>query len=110
MLATSAFAYAGYLLIRTLVHGIEVPGYASLMIVVLMLGGINIIATGILGEYLGRVYVEVRNRPLYIVREAHGISREKDSLSWNATSISDSIPSRIGTGGSAPAEKSSARR
>jgi glycosyltransferase involved in cell wall biosynthesis len=79
VIALSAFAYAGFILARTVIHGAEVPGYASLMIVVLMMGGINIIATGILGEYLGRVHIEVRNRPLYIVREAHGLNTQHDA-------------------------------
>jgi hypothetical protein len=92
------------------IHGAEVPGYASLMIVVLMMGGINIIATGILGEYLGRVHIEVRNRPLYIVREAHGLNTQQEMPQWNATSISASTHSRTATGGSAPAAVSSARR
>jgi glycosyltransferase involved in cell wall biosynthesis len=110
VIALSAFAYAGFILARTVIHGAEVPGYASLMIVVLMMGGINIIATGILGEYLGRVHIEVRNRPLYIVREAHGLNTQQEMPQWNATSISASTHSRTATGGSAPAAVSSARR
>ena len=71
--SASAFLFAFYLLVATLVGGNAVPGYASLMIAVLGLGGLNILATGILGEYLGRIYTEVRNRPLYVVRESHGV-------------------------------------
>ena len=67
-----AFAYALFLVILTLVSGADVPGYASLMVVVLLLGGINLLSLGIIGEYLGRTYMEVKNRPLYIVRERHG--------------------------------------
>ncbi len=68
-----ALTYAAWLVTRTVAYGVEVPGYASLMVTVLMLGAINIVATGILGEYLGRVYAEVRNRPLYLIRETRGI-------------------------------------
>lgn len=70
--ALLAIGYAAYVLVRTLVFGIEVPGYASLMIVVLLLGGFNMISVGILGEYIGRIAVDVRQRPLYVVAETVG--------------------------------------
>ena len=58
--------------------GNAVPGYASLMVAVLFLGAVNIVVTGILGEYVRRIHSEVRNRPLYIVREVQGIDPETD--------------------------------
>ena len=64
--------YASFLIIRTLILGIDVPGYASLMVAVLFFGGIQLITLGIIGEYLGRVYEEVKRRPLYFVRESYG--------------------------------------
>ena len=67
-----AFGFAAFLIVRTLVVGVDVPGYASLMVVVLMLGGLNLIGLGVIGEYLGRAYIEVKQRPLYLVSEAHG--------------------------------------
>jgi glycosyltransferase involved in cell wall biosynthesis len=70
-----AFAYALFLIVRTLVHGVDTPGYASLMVVVLFLGGVNLLSLGVIGEYLGRTYTEVKNRPLYLVRESHGFDR-----------------------------------
>lgn len=76
--ALGAFGYGAYLIGRTLIYGVDVPGYASIMSAVLFLGGINILATGILGEYLGRVLTEVRNRPLYLVRETHGLDEEPE--------------------------------
>ena len=57
-------------------HGIDVPGYASLMVVVLFLGGIQLITLGVLGEYLARIYTEVKGRPLYLVRDAIGFEKE----------------------------------
>lgn len=64
--------YASFLIIRTLIFGVDVPGYASLMVAVLFLGGIQLITLGIIGEYLGRVYQEVKRRPLYFVRKTYG--------------------------------------
>jgi len=64
--------YALFLIIRTLIWGIDVPGYASMMVVILFLGGIQLITLGILGEYLARIYTEVKRRPLYLIRETHG--------------------------------------
>ena len=64
-----AFFYAVYIFIRTLVYGIDTPGYASLMVAILFLGGIQLIGIGVLGEYLGRVYSEVKARPAYIIRQ-----------------------------------------
>ena len=56
-------------MLHTLLTGVDSPGYASIMVAVLMLGGLNLMSLGIIGEYLGRVAQEVRNRPLYVVAE-----------------------------------------
>ncbi|MGB7084769.1 MAG: glycosyltransferase family 2 protein [Phormidesmis sp.] len=71
--AVLSFLYGSFLLLRTVILGIDVPGYASLMVAVLFLGGVQMISLGILGEYLGRVYAEVKGRPLYLVRDTFGI-------------------------------------
>lgn len=67
-----SFLYATLLIFRTLLHGVEVPGYASTMVVILFLGGIQLISLGIIGEYVGRIYKEVKGRPIYIVAETYG--------------------------------------
>jgi polyisoprenyl-phosphate glycosyltransferase len=69
-LAMSFFAlsYMVYIFSSMLISGREVPGYASTLIVILTFGGLNMIALGIIGEYVGRIYIETRQRPLYIVR------------------------------------------
>jgi glycosyltransferase involved in cell wall biosynthesis len=64
-----SFLYAAYLIIKTLVFGVDTPGYASIMIVVLFASGVQLIGIGVLGEYLGRVFSESKRRPVYIVRE-----------------------------------------
>lgn len=67
VIALLAFAYGVVIVIDTLVHGNPVPGYPSLMVVVLFLGGIQLLFIGILGEYLGRMFDESKRRPLYLV-------------------------------------------
>jgi glycosyltransferase involved in cell wall biosynthesis len=73
--ASLAFVYAGFIVMRTVIHGIDVPGYASLLAVTLFLGGIQLIGLGVLGEYLGRVYSEAKQRPIYIVRDSYEASQ-----------------------------------
>ncbi len=72
LVAIPSFFYASFLVIRTLIFGIDFPGYASIMVAVLFLGGVQLVSLGVLGEYLGRVYEEVKGRPLYLVRESYG--------------------------------------
>ncbi len=59
--------YALFILGRVLLFGIDTPGYASLIIVVLLMGAIQLVSIGIIGEYLGRLFVEVKGRPIYVV-------------------------------------------
>jgi polyisoprenyl-phosphate glycosyltransferase len=66
--ALTAFAYGLFIILRTFLRGVDVPGYASLLTVVLFLGGIQLIGIGVLGEYLGRIYIETKRRPIYVVR------------------------------------------
>lgn len=61
------FIYMIYIIIKTIVTGVDVPGYASLMVVILFLGGIQLIFLGIIGEYLGRTFNESKCRPLYFI-------------------------------------------
>lgn len=75
VIALLAFAYGLVIVIDTLVHGNPVPGYPSLMAVVLFLGGIQLIFIGILGEYLGRMFDESKRRPLYLVADYHPSSQ-----------------------------------
>jgi polyisoprenyl-phosphate glycosyltransferase len=97
----AALAYAGYLIVRTLIHGVEVPGYASLMVVLLFMGGINLLTLGIIGEYIGRIYTEVKRRPLYLVRERAGFDETPaEDERWSRRSMPAWAPLKTGTGGS----------
>ena len=55
------------IIFKTLAYGIDVPGYSSTMVVILFLGGIQLIFLGVIGEYLGRAFYETKGRPLYFV-------------------------------------------
>ena len=70
-MAALSLVYSVFLFVRTLIFGIDLPGYASTVILILVFGGLNMFALGIIGEYIGRIYTEVRQRPLYIVRSHH---------------------------------------
>ncbi|MBB3006209.1 glycosyltransferase family 2 protein [Cupriavidus alkaliphilus] len=73
-----AFIYAAAVVIRTLVHGIDWPGYSSLIAVVLFLGGVQLISVGIVGEYIGRIYMESKGRPVYLVQRRYGKRRDAE--------------------------------
>ncbi len=67
--ALSSFFYAIWMVIEKLVWGNNVPGYPSLMTAILFLGGVQLIGIGVLGEYIGRIYMETKNRPRYIIKK-----------------------------------------
>ena len=69
--ALFAFCYAVFVVIKTLVFGIDVPGYASLLVVILFFGSLQLICLGVLGEYIGRIYFESKQRPLYLIRKRY---------------------------------------
>jgi glycosyltransferase involved in cell wall biosynthesis len=73
LVAVFALAYGTFLALDTLMFGNPVPGYASIMVSVLFLGGIQLISLGVLGEYVGRILTETKQRPLYVVRDTIGI-------------------------------------
>ena len=75
IIAGLSFIYALFVIIKTLISGVDVPGYASLLVAVLFLGGIQLFFLGMLGEYIGRIYKEVKNRPIYIVDKEIGFDQ-----------------------------------
>ncbi|MBR6356743.1 MAG: glycosyltransferase, partial [Lachnospiraceae bacterium] len=66
-----SFVYILITLIQTWIFGIVVPGYVTTLVVLLFLGGVIVLAIGILGEYIGQIYLESKNRPLYILEETN---------------------------------------
>src|SRR3954470_2374543 len=72
LVALFALAYAIFIAVRTVAFGNDVPGYASLIVSVLFLGGLQLLSLGVLGEYVGRILTETKARPLYIIREQIG--------------------------------------
>ena len=66
-----AICYASFITIRTIIFGIDVPGYASLLVVMLFFGSLQLMSLGVIGEYIGRIYFESKQRPLYIVRKQY---------------------------------------
>jgi polyisoprenyl-phosphate glycosyltransferase len=69
-------AYALFIVLRTLFMGVDVPGYASLLVAVLFVGSIQLVSVGLLGEYIGRIYLESKQRPVYVVRRRHGANAD----------------------------------
>ena len=67
-----AFVYLAHIFIRTLIFGVDVPGYASIVCIMLFFGGLNLVGIGLIGQYLGRTYIESKHRPIYIVRKVYG--------------------------------------
>jgi glycosyltransferase involved in cell wall biosynthesis len=72
LFAFLALMYASFIVIRTLIWGVDVPGYASLATLILFFSGLQMFSIGILGEYLARIFIETKNRPLYVVQDIEG--------------------------------------
>lgn len=72
-----SFIYILFLVIRTMFYGSDLAGYPSMMAVILFLGGIQLLSLGVIGEYIGRIFNETKNRPLYLVEEYHPSGDQK---------------------------------
>lgn len=72
LVSAASLAYGSYLTVKTLVFGIDVPGYASLMVATLFLGGVQLLSLGMIGEYLARIFTEVKARPIYLIADKIG--------------------------------------
>lgn len=82
-----AFLYAIYLVVGTLVYGNPVKGYPSMTVTLLFLGGVQLIALGVIGEYLGRIYEETKGRPVYLVRSTSKNSTIDETKQHDVTSL-----------------------
>lgn len=72
-----ALLYASWIVIETLAFGIDVPGWATLTVAVMFFGGVQLLSIGILGEYVGRIFNEVKRRPPYLIARRHGFSENQ---------------------------------
>ena len=79
LIAIFSVLYGLVILIRSLIFGIDVPGYASLLVTMTFLGGIQLMGIGILGEYLGRTYLESKRRPVYLIRKVYEVVTQHGS-------------------------------
>lgn len=69
--ALVTLGYGLFIVLRTLIHGVDVPGYASLLVSILFFGSLQLMGLGMLGEYVGRIYMESKHRPTYLVRKVY---------------------------------------
>jgi hypothetical protein len=79
VLAFGAVLYAAFILVKVFLVGIDVPGYASLIVVMLMGTALNLISLGMIGEYVGRLFVETKRRPVYIVEGVYNAGGRVDA-------------------------------
>jgi glycosyltransferase involved in cell wall biosynthesis len=78
LISSISLFYGLFLVLKTIIFGIDVPGYASTIVIILFLGGIQLITLGVIGEYIARIYEEVKARPIYLVRETYGFEDNRD--------------------------------
>ena len=71
----AAFTYSLLIFTKTLISGDTVPGYPSLLVTILFLGGLQLLAIGLVGEYIGRIFIESKQRPIYVLKQHHAASR-----------------------------------
>ena len=70
-----AIFYATFIIIRTWIFGIDLPGYASLLVVMLFFGSLQLMSLGIIGEYIGRIYFESKQRPIYLIKKQYQLKK-----------------------------------
>ena len=78
VVAVFTFIYLIYIVIRTILFGTDLAGYPSTIAIILFLGGAQLLSLGIIGEYIGRIFNETKNRPLYFIDQYHESEQEKD--------------------------------
>ena len=83
VVALLSLVYGAAIVVDVLINGADVPGYASLIVAITFLSGLQLIGLGILGEYLGRTYMETKRRPLYLIKREYHLKQEKVAVSSN---------------------------
>jgi polyisoprenyl-phosphate glycosyltransferase len=92
LVSVTSFVLAVVFVIEKLTVGFEIRGWASTVVIILFLGGVQLLTIGIIGEYISRIYDEVKQRPLYIVRDTDNLDEvapARQSAPWRAVSLSD---------------------
>jgi hypothetical protein len=79
LLGMFGFMLAGFYIVRYLLYGFGVPGFATIVILIAVFSSVQLVCLGILGEYIGRMNKEVRNRPEYIVRDRWGMEEDAEN-------------------------------
>lgn len=74
MISVISIAFAIFMIIKVIIQGIDIPGYASMMVAITLLGGLQLIGIGVIGEYLGRTYFEAKRRPVFVIRQIYEIN------------------------------------
>jgi glycosyltransferase involved in cell wall biosynthesis len=93
-----SFIYGSVIFFRVLLLGRDVPGYASVMIAILFFGGMQLLSIGVIGEYLSRLFVEVKARPIYLIESVHGALHSSSEDKQTNVEISETIDDRIKIG------------
>jgi polyisoprenyl-phosphate glycosyltransferase len=88
VVACGAAFYMAFIVFKVLIMGVDVPGYASTLVFLLFFSGLNMIGLGILGEYVGRIFTEVKRRPLYLIKQTIGMQPD-DTNSNNQPDLSE---------------------
>jgi glycosyltransferase involved in cell wall biosynthesis len=73
-----SFVIALYIIFSTLIFGVDVPGYATILVTIIFFGGIQLLSIGFLGEYIARIFHEVKNRPPYIIKKSYGLDVKQE--------------------------------
>jgi hypothetical protein len=69
LLALSSLVFGGYMMIDAFLNGVSVPGYPSLIVGMMVLGGVQLLMIGVMGEYIGKILSEIKARPVYFISE-----------------------------------------
>src|SRR5262249_12693455 len=88
VISVVAFAAIAYLLGLKLLFGISLQGWTSTIVAILFLGGVQLVSIGILGEYVGRIFDEVKRRPLYVVKDMVGFETTEQTAAWRSAGSS----------------------